>query len=157
MNTKVFRFDFIWQAEQFSHLLTDNDIENQMVFKSREYAQIVTGGSQGTYEVIVDADQFEKAQAIMQSSLSKEANKESTEEDVEQAQDGRRLYSKVIFFSFAAILSFPILFNWVAWQNYKSLRITKFNKAKIRFAKFIFIFGIVVAICEVLFFISEII
>lgn len=151
MDAKLSQFDFLWQAENVSNLLFEQGIQNKILFRPREYTEIIAGTSQGKYEIFVETNQLKIAQSILKVSSGGSSNLK----EADASEGARRLYSTVIFFSFAAVLSFPLLFNWVAWQSFKRLKNTSIPQSKIRTARLVFILGIVTASIEVLWFFAS--
>lgn len=153
MKIKFYQVDYLWQANILSSELLKNNIENVVIFKPREYAEIVASTFTEKYEILIEEENVTESLVIAEKLFSQNSSpmKLVTEEGNSNFDDGRSYYSKVIFFSFASIVVFPIFFNWVAWQNFKLLQTKSVHKTKLFWARSALIVGLFLSIMEVLF------
>lgn len=134
---RILQTEHLWQAEQFADLLLEKKIECDIQFQPREYAEVVTGTSAGLYNVMVDSEKVEES--ALQLLLFNQQNSTRQDASAIELNPSRRIFKKIVFFSFASIVSFPILFNWVAWLNLKELGLKTKDAALMRLAWFAFL------------------
>lgn len=123
----LYTFDFSWQAELLAHELESQNINAHLIFKPREYSQIIAGVVGDATEVFVMADQLAEAQKYLQSFLrdKNDQNDQSIQEsqpvELMKVEDSSRFVSRVIIFSLLSLTMLPIVFNVVATINFKKI------------------------------------
>lgn len=95
---------------------------------SKEYTSHILGGQAGRYELLVNTDDFDRAQLHLQGPKLKLAEPESGEEPTASKSS---YLKKAIIFSIYATVFLPVVFNYFAVQNllaFRSLETDSFRR-----------------------------
>ena len=94
---------------------------------SKEYTSHILGGQAGRYELLVNTDDFDRAQLHLQGPKLKVAESEVGEDP---AANKSSYLKKAIIFSVYATVFLPIVFNYFALQNLRSYRALESNEMR---------------------------
>lgn len=62
---RIHKFDYVWQADAVAAELSQHGIESRVVGRPREYVNVVIGGSQSPVDLFVQAQDEERALAVL--------------------------------------------------------------------------------------------
>ncbi len=122
MKKLLIKFEHVWQADAVKSLLAEKQIAYYEIKKSREYVSILTGIGQGAFEIYVQDDMLPLAQTVLTNYL-----KQTSLHLVDDSDENRDLkvrpnyFRRVIFLSVSSLVFLPIVFNYLAYLNFKKL------------------------------------
>jgi hypothetical protein len=147
LNKLLYKFDFSWQAGAAAEELQRQGIPTSTISRPREYASIITGGVADPMDIYVSEADHERAAEILNKLQNRNALHVVSEDNV---GNEKNYFRRVIIFSLFGVISLPLLFNWVASENYKLLRKQKnISVGKQQFALFFLVLGWLIAIVEI--------
>jgi hypothetical protein len=110
-------FDFKWQADVLAGKLAEKNIVADLVFRPREYAQIVVGGSNDATEVFVLRKDYVVARRILEDYLPDESSPKIEVPAVTPSTPV--LLKKIVVYSLMAVVVLPLVFNYLAFRKYQ--------------------------------------
>ncbi len=140
----LFQFEHTWQAELLAHELKAAGIEALLSPQSKAYSELVTGNTFNATNIFVDESDFVQAQSILEKFKSVQSRLDSSPELIE-----KNYFKRVIVFSALGLVSLPIVFNWIAFQNFVLFKKQNPSWPRLAFAATVLVFGAIAAIAIV--------
>jgi hypothetical protein len=145
----LFKFDSQWQAQIVAEILKNEGIESHELRGAREYTSIVTGIGEPEVEVLVDEEDFAKAQTLLlayfqRSKISLVENEPATTE----SKRTPKYFRRVMFLSLASMVLLPVVLNIFAAFNLGPMFENETSKTKKAVALMMFCLSLVVSVLE---------
>lgn len=157
MRKSLFKFDNQWQAQIVCEILKNQGIDAQELRGAREYSSILTGIGEAAVEVLVEEQDFAKAQSILldyfQRSKIRLVDDEAT---AVEAQKTPKYFRRVMFLSVASMVLLPVVLNIVAALNVGPMFRTETSNIKKTIAMIVFCLSWVVSTFEMYCFITQV-
>lgn len=118
MRKVLFKFDSQWQAQIVADILKNEGIASHELRGAREYTSIVTGIGEPALEILVDEQDFAKAQTLLLAYFQR--SKISIVDDehlISEAKRTPKYFRRVMFLSVASMVLLPLILNIVAAFN----------------------------------------
>ena len=146
MRKVLFKFDSQWQAQIVAELLKNEGIDSYELRGAREYSSIVTGIGEAAVEVLVDENDFAKAQSLLLAYFQR--SKIRLVEDEPAAVESKKTpkyFRRVMFLSIASMVLLPVVLNIVAAFNLGPMFESESSKVKKAIALTVFSVSLLVS------------
>jgi hypothetical protein len=155
MRKVLFKFDSQWQAQIVAEILKNEGIASQELRGAREYTSIVTGIGEPAVEILVEEQDFAKAQSILLAYFQRSKIRLVEDEPAAEAKKTPKYFRRVMFLSLASMVLLPVILNIFAAFNLGPMFESETSKVKKTIALAIFSVSLIVSGIELYWIVTQ--
>lgn len=157
MRKVLFKFDSQWQAQIVAEILKNEGISSHELRGAREYSSIVTGIGEPAVEILVEEQDFAKAQSLLLAYFQRSKIRLVDDEPTAaEAKKTPKYFRRVMFLSLASMVLLPVILNIVAAFNLGPMFESETSKIKKAVALAVFSLSLLVSGIECYWLVTQI-